>query len=213
MTQNQNESAHRDVEIEKLELNYGEFVRLTIVVTKNKVTYRESVHLSFGDDFPAERSFEEEIEITPEQFASLSDMLHDAGLLEVLRDQSTDQSLSCDFDDGAHYEYQTSGSLSEKFEQIARLLISFCDTKRREDTTQQIYRNDSISRAHATRCCGAAVLNGWEFCPQCGKPAELDNERDAEYDIDETSWFCSNCGESIPMRYKYCGRCGHSRSW
>lgn len=204
----------RDIEIEKLELNREGPISFRIVMTKNRIAYRKTVYFPHGyhGTYLVEgQTVEKELEITPEQFAKLSDSMHNAGLLELLQNQSEKQSLVCEFDDGAHYEYRPRRAQPVEFERIASILMSFCESEKMDEKEHENARNSVKKLARATDCCGAVMLKGWEYCPKCGKPAACNEEKTAEYDMDETSWTCSTCGESIPFQYKYCGRCGAMR--
>ena len=52
-------------------------------------------------------------------------------------------------------------------------------------------------QVQTTRCqCGAPLLWGSHFCPNCGRPAG------------DAVVTCSNCGHALPADARFCGACG-----
>ena len=224
MILNKDGSSTRDIDIDELIISFGHHYGKTVILTKDKIKFQNTIHPTIGYmSFPPDYLDQKEIEISSQQFKELSDEIHNAGLLEMF-DLPTDdtkyigaiyQSLLCTFDDGASYEYRTHGTPHDAFNQIAKILSSFCQF----DTFEKQIKFEDVSIKEKdlfiTKCCGAFVINGWEYCPKCGKFAEFHKSEDNKetFDYEQTMWLCESCGEGIPMKYYYCGKCGNKRNW
>ena len=210
-----------DIDIAELRISYYNHNNRTIIaLTKNKIDFYVTLHAS-NDYVSSLTNYldKKEISITPEKFENLSELIHDAGLLELPwnpcytqthpEPDKVYQALYCVFNDGAEFIYRKNGIARKEFYNILNILLSFCGIKKNAMNARE---NTNFK----TPCCGAIVLNGWMYCPACGKMArELNRVNISDYiDYDQTIWFCKSCGEAIPMIYKYCGRCGTKRnSW
>lgn len=208
----------RDIDIDELQISCGDHYGKTIVLTKNKITYRNTIHptlayMSFPDGY-----FDvKEVSVSPEEFLKISDAIHAAGLLELFHRRSEQelfhgaiyQTLNCLFDDGAYFEYITQGLPDKEFSDIVQILLPYCDFPKTNTLPHQ-EKNESKITYHETLCCNAIVPNNWSFCPVCGRMLDPTIKKESEkfLDIDETMWLCEHCGEGVPMIYKYCGKCG-----
>lgn len=130
----------RDIDIDELKISFGHNYGKTIILTKNRITFQNTIHPTIGYmSFSPDYFDHHEIEITHSQFKELSDKIHDAGLLELFRFSQDNtnypgavyQVLTCTFDDGANYRYQTHRSPAKEFNQIIDILSSFI-SKRQE---------------------------------------------------------------------------------
>ncbi len=214
----------RDIDIDELKISFGHHYGKTIILTKNRITFHNTIHPTIGYmSFPPDYFDHHEIEITHSQFKELSDKIHDAGVLELFRfplDKTlypgvVYQSLICTFDDGAIYKYRTHGSPPDAFNRIASILSSFCQFDKLEKECDAKDVSKKESDLFITKCCGAVVLGGWKYCPECGKPSDLqiNDDKSTSFDYDQTMWLCESCGEGIPIKYRFCGKCGNKRKW
>ena len=214
----------RDIDIDELRISYGHHYGKTVVLTKNKIKFQNTIHPTIGYmSFPPDYFDQNEVEISNKQFKELSDKIHNAGLLKLFRfpldktlyPGAVYQSLICTFDDGAIYKYRTHGSPHDAFNRIASILSSFCqfDKLEKQCDAEDLSKKESVCLI--TKCCGAVILSGWKYCPECGKPSDLqiNDDNSTSFDYDQTMWLCKSCGEGIPMEYNYCGKCGNKRDW
>ncbi|MGN1348801.1 MAG: zinc ribbon domain-containing protein [Acutalibacteraceae bacterium] len=213
----------RDIDIEELRITFGEHYGKEIVFTKEKISYRNTVHPTIAYmSFPQGYFDIKETPISVEQFVQMSDAIHYAGLLELFRKPcehnmypgAVYQTMHCVFDDGAHYEYMTSRTPDKKFNDIVNVLLPLCDFPQNESIHCQ-KRTESITNYYETNCCNAVVPSKWNFCPKCGQMLTPSNitETDKIIDIYETVWLCDHCEEGVSLVYQYCGKCGRKRSW
>ncbi len=223
MLLNKDGSFTRDIDIDELTISFGHHYGKTICLIKNKITYQNTIHPTIGYmSFPLDYFVKNEMEISKGQFNELSNLIYDAGLLDLFDEPLDDtmypgavyRSLYCTFDDGASYQYRTHGSPKKAFNQIVGILSSFCKLETVE--SQIDFENDKKERiVFVTECCDAVALDLWKYCPKCGKATEIQKNKGVNdsFDFDQTMWLCKSCGEGIPMEYKYCGRCGNKRDW
>lgn len=216
-------SFERDIDIDELRISCGGHYGKAIVLTKTAITYRNTVHPTIGYMSFPEGYFETKtIPISHEQFLKLSDAIHAAGLLELFRKPcehtmypgAVYQTMSCVFDDCAHFEYMTRGTPDKEFNDIVEILLPLCDFPKDEMISFQETVVPQV-KCYETKCCGVVVLDEWEFCPKCGQmlTAQNKSETDKVFDMDETMWLCEHCGEGVPLIYQYCGKCGKKRTW
>ena len=93
------------------------------------------------------------------------------------------------------------------------------ESKLIQDRSTCLYPDDmQLDMPHEVKavyanCCNKVVPANYSHCPFCGNIL-ADNTRSAEEDIiidpNETIWICQ-CKQAVPLRYRYCGRCGHRR--
>ncbi len=213
----------RDIDIDELRISYGGHYGKEIVLTKDKISCRNAVHPTIAYmNFPEGHFDVKELTISEKQFLQLSDAIHNAGLLELLRKPCEHnmypgaiyQTMHCMFDDCSQYEYMTRNTPDKEFNDIVQILLPLCDFP--QDNLLP-YQDKPVPKIeyYETLCCNEVVQNNWSFCPRCGKMiTPLDRtETSKVLDMDETLWLCEICNEGIPMIYKYCGRCGSKRKW
>ena len=218
----------RDIDIDELRICCGEHYGKTIILTKNKISYQNTIHPTIGYmDFPQNYFEIHEMPVSYEQFQKLSDDIHEAGLLNLFHktcDRETSagaiyQTLHCLFDDGSEYAYMTRATADKKFTDIVEILLSFCGILQNEEILyEEIPYNEQTkieTACNESKCCNALVLSHWLFCPECGQNLTVSDfvETDKFFDVDKTIWLCENCKECIPLEYQYCGKCGRKRPW
>lgn len=223
MLLNPDGSFQRDIDIDELRISCGGHYGKAIVLTKDKITYRNTVHPTIAYmSFPQGYFDTKEVSISPEQFLQLSDAIHNAGLLNLFQKPcehsmypgAVYQTMYCVFDDCAQYEYMTRTTPDKEFTDIVNILLPFCDFPQNE-VIPCPQETEKKADCKETKCCNAVVPSSWSFCPKCGLfLSELNSiETDKVFDIDETMWMCEHCGEGVPLVYQYCGKCGKKRSW
>ncbi len=223
MLLNKDGSFIRDIDIDELIISLGHHYGKTIVLTKEKLTYRNTIHPTIGYmSFPQGYFDIKELTITAEQFKTLSDRIHNAGLLNLLQPITEHniypgavyQTMSCIFDDGAQYEYITCGTTAKEFDEIVQILLPLCNFPQDELLAQPVRKEPEIT-FYETFCCNITVLSNWLFCPKCGKMLDPLSRKETKktLDFDETVWLCDKCQEGVPMKYRYCGKCGTKRNW
>lgn len=126
----------RDIDIDELRISFGEGLCKKIVLTKDKITYQNTINPSIGYmNFPQGYFDIKETSISLEQFKQLSADIHEAGLYNLIQPVSEYdlcpgadyQMLTCIFDDGSEYEYKTMGLPAKEFSLIVEILLSFCN--------------------------------------------------------------------------------------
>lgn len=203
--------------IAKIEVLYGNNLEEGIVFEKGRV-----IHMNY---FVVPHSNNrllydmKEIVISDEQFDYLSKLLYDAGLNSLFqksvllyRDLGSVYQLllHCVFKDGSEFVYGNNSVLQSEYTSIVRILSSFCENEQDE---QHKTKRKGRKCTFESSCCGVALLDNWIYCPQCGKKLDESAKRDTtkEFDFEQTMWFCEECGETMPMSYKFCGKCGGKR--
>ena len=79
-------SFQRDIDIDELRISCGGHYGKAIVLTKDKITYRNTVHPTIAYmSFPQGYFDTNEVSISSEQFLQLSDAIHNAGLLNLFQ--------------------------------------------------------------------------------------------------------------------------------
>ncbi len=215
----------RDIEIETLSITFGTKYIKTITLTKNKIVCKKIISFTSGPLSLSRKYCEQiELEIYDELFKTLSDAIHDAGLLELLKPYTFSpprpgapvKSLLCEFNDGSRYNYITDDVPEKIFNDIVDILNPYSEFPEIEhDTPSDRYTNKPKLKLLETRCCNAIIYENWDFCPNCGKKLESNDKMKTEKtrDSDETGWLCKNCMCGGDFEYKFCGKCGQHRGW
>lgn len=222
--------ALRDIDIDELIISVGRPVGKKIILTKNKVTYENIISAGINpNEFTEDFFTKKEISIDRAQFNELSDAIHNAGLLNLVKldveldktymffdGKSSKEYMICTFDDGVTERYEAGTQTDLSFLNIARILETLFEGKEKieieniEGNKSCDAENTDGGKSYETLCCGVIIPVEWSYCPGCGKKLETVHKKETRkiYDKFITTGICKNCMGSIPMIYDYCGLCG-----